>query len=121
MEYPLSKYRFYSHTLKDGTYEIIAASTYAGREVKGRAKCHPEDKCDYELGKRLAAARCNAKIAEKRAKRARACIDIAVAEVQYAKEHLNRMTIYYRDAVSNLAEAKDRINDIMNEIKGEGK
>lgn len=121
MEYPLSKYRFYSHTLKDGTYEIIAASTYAGREVKGRAKCHPEDIVDLNIGKRLAAARCNAKIAEKRMNRARACADAAAAEVQCAKTHLNKMVTYYSDAVDGLAEAQNRINDIMNEIKSKGK
>ena len=46
--------------------KVIAVSTYAGKTVRGIAICSPEDKFDIEFGKKLAAARCNEKVAEKR-------------------------------------------------------
>lgn len=55
-------YQFY----KDNAGSIIAVSTYAGHTVRGKAKCHPADSYDEELGKQIAANRCNVKIANKR-------------------------------------------------------
>lgn len=51
--------------------KVIALSSYAGKTVRGVAKCHPNDVFDEEFGKKLAAARCNLKIAEKRHLRAK--------------------------------------------------
>ena len=50
--------------------KVIAVSTYAGKTVRGIAICSPEDEFDIEFGKKLAAARCNEKVAEKRLNRA---------------------------------------------------
>ena len=61
----MSKYNFE----KEGN-KIIAVSSYAGRPVKGYAKCHPDDKFDEASGRALAKARCNQKVAYKRNKRA---------------------------------------------------
>ena len=63
--FPLEKYRYYIAGNK-----IIAVSTYAGRTVRGVAICHPQDSFDIEAGKKLAAARCNQKVADKRYERA---------------------------------------------------
>ena len=68
--FPLEKYKYVCYTQKDGIKVIIAMSTYAGKTVKGMAKCHPSDTYDEEKGKKLAAARCNLKIAELRYKNA---------------------------------------------------
>ena len=51
--YPIEKYKY---VVKDNK-EIIAISTYAGKTVKARASCNPEDKYDEEFGKKLASAR----------------------------------------------------------------
>ena len=91
--FPLEKYRFYQNGNK-----IIAVSTYAGRTVRGCAVCHPDDNFDIEVGKRLAAARCNEKIANKRLNRASGkCFD-AARELEKAKQHLADMQEYYNDA-----------------------
>lgn len=42
--------------------EIIAVSTYAGKTVKGVAKCDPRDSFDKSKGEQLAIARCAAKL-----------------------------------------------------------
>ena len=64
-EFPLERYKFYIAKNK-----VIAVSTYAGKTVRGVAVCADSDTFDIEKGKRLAAARCNVKIAEKRLKNA---------------------------------------------------
>ena len=50
--------------------KVIAISSFAGKTVRGVAKCHPGDVFNEEIGKELAAARCGRKIAEKRFNRA---------------------------------------------------
>lgn len=49
---------------------VVAVTTYAGKPVRGIAKCDPRDTFDEETGKRLAAARCAVKVAQKRNNRA---------------------------------------------------
>ena len=65
--YPISKYKFF--VTPDKT-RVFAVSTYAGKTVKGTAKCDPRDTFDLNFGKELAAARCAAKVAKKRKARA---------------------------------------------------
>ena len=48
-------------------------STFAGKTVVGVAHCAPADEFNIEIGKKIAAARCSVKIAEKRMKRAEDC------------------------------------------------
>ena len=93
MNFPLEKYRFYENGNR-----IIAVSTYGGKTVRGVAICHPDDNFDLETGKRLAAARCNEKVARKRLERASAKATAASFEVETAKKHLAEMQDYYHDA-----------------------
>ena len=62
----MTKYSFYT----DGKTKVVAVSTYAGKVVRGVAKCDANDTFSFEKGKELAAARCNQKIAKKRLTRA---------------------------------------------------
>ena len=60
----MSQYRFY-----DNGSKVVAVSSYAGRPVRGVAKCDPRDSFDIEKGRALAEARCDVKVAQKRADR----------------------------------------------------
>ena len=105
MKYSLDKYKFYQFKNEKGGLTIVAASTYAGRTVKGYAKCDPRDEFDIEKGKKLAAARCNLKIAEKRKMRAgNKYIEASIAADQ-AYEHFDRMKQYFMDADDQVDEA----------------
>ena len=86
--------------------KVIAISTYAGRTVKGVAKCHPNDTFDVEFGKKLAAARCNEKIAYKRLTRALNKFGEAVDESVAADEKMKRMRDYVLDAGAAHEEAQ---------------
>lgn len=51
-------------------HEIIAIGTYHGKIVKAKAKCNPDDEYDEDFGEKLALARLELKILNKRIKTA---------------------------------------------------
>lgn len=71
MEINMKRFKFIEHTRKDtGVKEVIALTHYCGETVKGVASCSPADTYDLEVGKKLAALRCNMKIADIRVRKA---------------------------------------------------
>ncbi len=101
----------YKYKIDEEKKTVVAMSTFAGRTVVGVARCAPTDTFDLEIGKKIAAARCSVKIAEKRMKRAEECYAWAKECVEYWTERLAAMTKYdndsieaYKDAVATLAE-----------------
>ena len=116
MRYPLEKYKYIFHTRKDGVNEIAAVSSYSGRYVKAVAKCSPGDNYDEETGKKLAAARCNLKVASKRVRNAKAAYKQAMYDYDKAAARLNDMQQYVVDANRELREAEEFLNDIIEGI-----
>ena len=108
MKYSLEKYRFFNRSNR----EVIAVSTYAGKPVRGVAKLTPGDTFNEEAGKKLAAARCNEKIARKRF--ARATAKIKEAKASYEKEiaWYNRMVDYYNDSAAAVEEAVKMVKEL---------
>ena len=109
-------YKFYQHMRKraDGTenIRIVAVSSFAGKPVKGYADLHPMDEYDPEYGKELTAARCAEKIAAKRCKRAYGKVDEALATVNAALEHLQKMMYYEADAEAAYNAASYKLAEI---------
>lgn len=93
MNYPIEKYRFIETNNK-----IIAISTYAGKTVRGVAKCDPRDKFNAEKGRQIAVARCAHKIAKKRMKRADRKYEEALIAAENAKHYLEKMRVYMTEA-----------------------
>ena len=109
--FPLEKYRYFVAGNK-----VIACSTYAGKRVRGVAICHPDDEFNLELGKQLAAARCNEKIAIKRYARANRRLDEAIKATEEASKHMHKMADYRNDAFVAMNEASqvvDKLNALM--------
>lgn len=90
-----NKYKFYK---KGNT--TIAVSSYAGKRVKATAKCDPRDSYNEMDGKHLAAARCNWKIACKRAKRAEKKFIEAKKQKEEADKYFERMHNYMDDSAA---------------------
>lgn len=107
----MNKYKFYQHD-----NEVIAVSTFAGKKVRGVAKCDPDDEFDYEKGKELAAARCNQKVAMKRLKRANQKYLEAVGNLREARDYFERMKTYYMDAVDACDEATENLVEIIEHL-----
>ena len=100
-----TNYKYYTNNKN----VVVAVSTYAGKKVRGVAKCAPEDTFDLEDGKYLAAARCNEKIAHLRYKRAMEKnktlyheLDILDAKIKDANDYLDNSRKAYIDAQNKL-------------------
>lgn len=117
MSYDVNKYRYVIHDGVDKNHqpvkEVIAISTYAGRTVRGVAKCDPRDEYSVEAGKALAAARCELKVSEKRAERAKMKYDEAMAQMEAAKVYFAEMEHYLTDSMDALAEARCNLNELL--------
>lgn len=105
------RYRFYQTGNK-----VIAVSSFAKKPVKGVAKCNPNDEFDLESGKKLAAARCNQKIAKKRLARATKEYGKAAKAADEACAWFDRMREYYMDSVDALDEANAEVVKIAEEL-----
>lgn len=92
-DYPFEKYRFY-----EGNGKVVAVSTYAGKTVRGVAKCDPKDTFDIEKGRMLAAARCAEKVAKRRLARARNECRKASNDYRAVHDRWLKMNDYYEDA-----------------------
>lgn len=96
--------------------EVIAISTYAGKTVRGVAKCDPRDTFNTEDGKKLAAARCNEKISKKRLARASKKLKQAEAQLREAQAHYNKMLTYRNESHTAYMEACSSVGDLKEKI-----
>lgn len=106
------KYRHYT----DGFGKVIATSTYAGKTVRGVAKCSDRDEFDMESGVKLAEARCNARIAVKRAANAQRLYDIAVEELARAQARVDAMAQYRIDADAAVIKANEDVTSVLSTL-----
>lgn len=108
----LNKYRFYNSS--NGT--TVAVSTFAGKTVRGTAKCAPNDDFDPVSGELLAAARCGVKIAEKRVKRAESKYNEALQMIREAADYLGKMSHYVNDSRKKYEDATEDLKQVYEEI-----
>lgn len=108
MRFPFDKYKYYH-----SGNQVIAVSTFAGKTVKGVAKCDPHDTFSLDTGKRLAALKCNNKITAKRLKRAALRYVEAEKAVVAAQKHAERMKRYYMDAKAENKEADTELTNLL--------
>ena len=92
--------------------KVIAISTYAGRTVRGVAKCHPNDTFDEEYGKQLAAARCNEKIARKRYARACNKYNEYVKRIYDMEQEFMGICDYLRHSAEKWKTAKTELDEL---------
>ena len=91
----MGKYRIYN----DGKNKTVAVSTYAGKTVRGVAKCDPRDTFVFAKGEDLAIARCAEKIAAKRMARSEKEFEKAKNMVAIAQRRMAKMDSYVKDSV----------------------
>ena len=97
--------------------KVIALSTYGGRTVRGIAKCHPGDTFNEEVGKALAAARCNEKIAAKRYARAQQKYNEMVQELHEMQSKAHKVADYLHDSYEAYKEAKGTVAEVRSGIE----
>lgn len=103
------KYKIFTNSAND----VIAVSTYAGKTVKGIAKCDPRDTFDMDKGVEIAEARCAKKVADKRLTRARKKYAEAKRMLSEAESYLDRMSDYVSDAEKEVCYADKALGDIL--------
>lgn len=103
-------YRYYFNDDKKIVYCI---STYAGKTVKGVAKCAEEDYYIPCEGAKIAKARCDVKVSEKRVKNATKKWCAAKEEYMRAQKRFEKMACYFEDAVRELSDNKKNLNKLL--------
>lgn len=98
-----------------GPNKVIAISSFAGKTVRGVAKCAPNDEFNKELGEELA-ARCGAKIAEKRLARAEMKLDEALELLELAQSYVEDMKDYHANAVQGYNEAQFNLESLLSTL-----
>ena len=78
--------------------EVTCTTHFAGLPVVGVAKCDPLDEFDENYGKRLAKARADAKVAEKRQQTARRQLTQALDDLERAKRLIAKKQAYFDGA-----------------------
>lgn len=96
--------------------KVIALSTYAGKTVRGVAKCALGDEFDIEKGKDLATARCAYKIAQKRWKRSCQKLGEATDILLDAQDFYNEMREYNNRAYAEFTEAVEALKHFEEEM-----
>ena len=105
--FPLERYKF---VVNGNT--VIAISTYAGKTVKGKAQCHPNDSFSLERGKELAAARCDLKVKRKRLAAAMQKAENLWVKYQQAEADYDKADDFVSDAMIGLDRAERYLRDI---------
>lgn len=113
MNFDPNRYKYFTD---DKNKLVVAASTYAGKTVRGVAKCSDDDTFDLEKGKKLAAARCNLKVAEKRLKRAQEKLERASIDADKVNDYYDKMCYYYSDADLDYDDACKALRKILEEL-----
>lgn len=107
----------YTYFVADKQKKVVAVSTYAGKIIRGVAKCDPRDEFSIEDGKKLAAARCAVKIAKKRNANANAQKKRAYNELVEKQYRLQKMNDYVADSQAALNEANNELATIEASMK----
>ena len=106
--FPYEKYKYFTNN-KD---LVVAEQTYAGKKYRGKAVLGKGDTFDLEIGKQLAAARCDFTICSKRfrasndkATRLEKLIEMLSVDLREAEE-------YRADALREFACAAERLCEL---------
>lgn len=116
MAFPIEKYKFIRHKAEDGRERIIALSTYCGRPVKGTAICASDDTFDEDAGKKLAAARCEVKVAHKRAKFAQERLDFLVSTAERLRVMISKAATVAGETAAAERKAEEELEEIVKSL-----
>lgn len=103
---------FYKYYINENKKEIIAVCHYAGRTIRGKAKCALGDDFNVEFGKKLAKAKAELKV--HKIKWQNASIKALEAETQLltAKRHREKMIKYLEDSTEQMTVARYELVNI---------
>ena len=101
----------YTYSVSGNT--VYCITYYAGKTIRGIAKCDPEDNFNIEDGMLLAKARCDYKLAKKRVTVKGKRVNLAVEEFERANTHMENAIAYYKEATDAEEKAKHNLEQII--------
>jgi hypothetical protein len=104
--FPFEKYKYY---VDEENKTVVAIQTFAKKKYRGIAKCSGEDTFDIEKGKKLAALKCNLKIATARYEYANKKISMLNEMMDIINTYEKSVNDYFKWAVDNLEEANSEL------------
>ena len=107
----------YKYVIDEEKRVVVALSTFAGEVVRGVARCAPNDVFDIEAGKKLAEARCSAKIAHKRLRRAEDMVEWATEGFEYFSEQVEKYKKYENDSLEKVKNATAQLAKLEESLK----
>lgn len=112
-------YKYYYYTDNEGRQCVKCVSHYAGKPVIGVAKCSPSDEYNEEMGRQIAKARCDFKVADKRQLRASRKLADAYSAFIAAETQMKRMQDYYRTSSYEMLHAEETLTMLEKRSYGE--
>lgn len=103
----MAKYTTYQNDNK-----VIVVSKYAGKAVRGVAKCDPADVFNGVFGEDLAKARCDLKISTKRHRRACELAVQALEDLKAAQARVDKMIQFVNESTVEVEYAKKHLEDL---------
>lgn len=100
-------YNFYVFRREDGCWVVKATTSYAGEKITATAKCHPKDNFVYEIGRNLAWARCEEKIAYKKCVKASKWVEKAELAVVRTNKQYDKAESRLDKYIDNYISIKD--------------
>ena len=89
---------------------IVAKSTFAGKEVVGISRCHPNDTFNLEIGIKLAILRCNVKLGKKKIARSK-------KNYQKSEDLLHRVSKRHEKCTKYVIDAKNFYDKNVEELE----
>ena len=106
------------YTFNVADNKIVCVSHFAGKAVRGIAKCDPNcDEFNEETGKKLSQKRCDVKVSQKRLKRVNERLNEAINQLTEAKAIVDKLTCYRHDAVIQLNRDVDALAVLEDSLK----
>jgi hypothetical protein len=107
----------YRYKIYKSDSKVVAVGSFAGKPVKGIAKCDPEDAFSAEIGEKLAVTRCENKINAKRMKSAEIKLKEAIDALAAAQEKLDFMYSYHKEATDKFNCSQRELEELLNSLK----
>lgn len=107
--FPVDKYKYFTNN-KD---LVVAEQTFAGKKYRGSAVLKEPDEFNYEIGKQIAAAKCDLKICEARYHYAKKREEYAKRLLEFAISEAEKASDYTEDSSREYFESAKRLNEIL--------
>jgi hypothetical protein len=116
-DYIMEKKFRYKYVIDEEHRTVVCLSSFAGQTVRGVARCSPNDVWDVDIGKMWAEARCAAKIAHKRLRRAEDMVKGTTEGLRYFTEQVAKYKQYETDALDAVKMSTARLAELEKTLK----